>query len=83
MIRDGALNTVVQMRSNDAWAGYRNDYAWHQYVTKELLKQYNDCIQDPSDSIVLGQTVWQAGSLHVYSRQFYLIENYISSLAEP
>jgi thymidylate synthase len=83
LIRDGALHTIVQMRSNDAWAGYRNDYAWHQYVTKELLKQYNDCIQDPSDSIVLGQTVWQAGSLHVYSRQFYLIENYISSLAEP
>lgn len=78
MIRDGALHTVVQMRSNDAWAGYRNDYAWQQYVSSSLLKRYNESCEDPSEEIVLGDMTWQVGSLHVYSRQFYLIEDYIS-----
>jgi len=82
LIRDGALHTVVQMRSNDVVFGYRNDYAWHQYVTKELLKQYNDCLADPSDAVVLGQTSWQVGSLHVYERHFKMIEDYIASLSE-
>jgi thymidylate synthase len=82
LIRDSALHTVVQMRSNDAWAGYRNDYAWQHYVSSSLLKQYNDCVQDPSEEIVLGDMTWQVGSLHIYSRQFYLIEDYIAFLSK-
>lgn len=83
LIRDGQLHTVVQMRSNDAWAGYRNDYAWQQYVSRDLIKKYNDCMYDPSEHISLGTTTWQVGSLHIYSRQFYLIENYIASITRP
>lgn len=82
LIRDGALHTVVQMRSNDVVFGYRNDYAWQHYVSSSLLKQYNDCVQDPSEEIVLGAMTWQVGSLHVYSRHFGMIEDYIASISE-
>ena len=82
LIRDGALHTIVQMRSNDVVFGYRNDYAWQHYVSSSLLKQYNDCLQDQSDEITLGSITWQVGSLHVYERHFGLIEDYIASLSE-
>ncbi|MEG1009387.1 MAG: thymidylate synthase, partial [Clostridia bacterium] len=35
-IRDNKLIYCVYMRSNDAWAGYRNDYAWHKYVANNM-----------------------------------------------
>ena len=38
-IRNSKLETVVQMRSNDAWAGYRNDYAWQLHVRDKLLQE--------------------------------------------
>jgi thymidylate synthase len=82
LIRDGALHTVVQMRSNDVVFGYRNDYAWQHYVSSSLLKQYNDRLYEESDEIVLGSITWQVGSLHVYERHFPMIEDYISALAE-
>ena len=34
--RDSKLHAVVQMRSNDVIFGYRNDYAWQQYVLHQL-----------------------------------------------
>lgn len=82
LIRDGALHTIVQMRSNDVVFGYRNDYAWQQYVSSSLVQQYNDCLQDASEEIVLGGITWQVGSLHVYERHFSMIEDYIASLSE-
>lgn len=66
-IRDGRLHTVVQMRSNDAWAGYRNDYAWQVYVQNALADDLG---------ILTGDIIWQVGNLHLYERQFYLIEHY-------
>lgn len=77
LIRDGALHTIVQMRSNDVVFGYRNDYAWQHYVTSSLLKYYNDSMTTPSDELVMGNITWQVGSLHIYSRHFELIEDYI------
>ena len=35
MIRNGELQVIVQMRSNDAWAGYRNDYAWQKVCSRQ------------------------------------------------
>ncbi len=66
-IRDGRLQTVVQMRSNDAWAGYRNDYAWQCHVQHALADDLG---------ILPGDIVWQVGNLHLYERQFYLVEHY-------
>lgn len=78
LIRDSALHVVVQMRSNDAWAGYRNDYAWQRFVQESLVYRYNS--ENPSlKPIVSGNITWQVGSLHVYENQFYLIDHYIKS----
>ena len=67
LIRDGRLHVVVQMRSNDAWAGYRNDYAWQVHVQTLLA---NDL------GVLTGDIAWQVGNLHLYERQFYLVEHY-------
>lgn len=76
VIRDGALNAMVQMRSNDAWAGYRNDLAWQTYVLVEL----RDCIfRQTNIKYELGDIFWNAGSLHVYDRQFYLVDHYANT----
>jgi thymidylate synthase len=55
------------MRSNDAWAGFRNDLAWQ----KEVLRRLSVELQ-----IEAGDITWQVGSLHVYDRQFYLVDYY-------
>jgi thymidylate synthase len=83
LIRDGRLHAIVQMRSNDIVFGYRNDYAWQKYVQDRLVRDYNGCLQDPSDEVTAGDITWQVGSLHVYERHFSLIEDYIVSLQEP
>lgn len=72
LIRDGKINAVVNMRSNDAWAGYRNDYAWQRYV----LERVRDELQFRGRYYNSGEIIWNAGSLHIYERQFYLIEHY-------
>jgi thymidylate synthase len=75
LIRDGMLEVVVQMRSNDIWAGYRNDYAWQKYVQDKLVYDYN-CGIKKADKIAAGKITWQVGSLHAYENQYYLIDHY-------
>ena len=64
-IRDGKLNCVVQMRSNDVIFGYKNNYAWQKYVL-EKVAQATDSIE--------GDIVWQVQNLHVYERHFNLVK---------
>ena len=64
-IRDGKLNCVVQMRSNDVIFGYKNDYAWQKYVLEKVAQA--------TDSIG-GDIVWQVQNLHVYERHFNLVK---------
>ena len=64
-IRDDYLCAVVQMRSNDVIFGYRNDFAWQEYVAERLkfeldLKDY--------------EIIWNAASLHVYERHFEMVK---------
>lgn len=73
-IRDNKLHCVVQMRSNDAWAGYRNDYAWQKHVLKELLSYISARTGDYD--LKLGDIHWQVQNLHVYERNFYLVDHY-------
>ena len=76
LIRDGAIHAVVQMRSNDAWAGYRNDYAWQKYVLEEVV----ECVfKQTNVRHKVGDIHWNVGSLHVYSSQFYLVDHYIKT----
>lgn len=67
ILRDGKLDAIVQMRSNDAWAGYRNDWAWQYHVLACLCTDLR---------VEMGNIHWNVGSLHVYDRQFYLVDHY-------
>lgn len=69
-----AIHAVVQMRSNDAWAGYRNDYAWQQYVLRKLTNDLNSLAGD--ERYVEGNIIWQVQNLHTYSKDFWRIEGY-------
>lgn len=73
MIRDGQLIAVVQMRSNDVWAGFRNDFAWQKYVADHLSKNLN-LTREP-------KIIWHVGNLHMYQKQFYLAD-YFSKTGE-
>lgn len=75
MIRNDRVYAIVQMRSNDAWAGYRNDYAWQKYVLEEVRNE----LQYRGKYYTTGEIFWNVGSLHVYERQFYLIDHYIKT----
>lgn len=70
LIRNGELNAVVQMRSNDVVFGYRNDWAWQRYCLEWLAARL--CVRP-------GLISWQVGSLHVYERHFYLIDHWAKS----
>jgi thymidylate synthase len=75
LIRDNRLQVIVQMRSNDAVFGYRNDYAWHKYVQDLLVKELNE----QGLQVSSGHIIWNAASLHLYERHFWIIENYIET----
>ena len=62
------LDCVVQMRSNDVVFGYRNDWAWQQYVLAEVAA-------DLGEFVVPGETIWQVQNLHVYEKHFDLVDN--------
>jgi len=70
LIRDGKVHAVVQMRSNDAILGYKNDWAWQNTVLSRLAVDLD---------LPKGDIHWNAGSLHVYERHFYLVDHYIST----
>lgn len=69
-IRDGKLHMVSQMRSNDVVFGYKNDYAWAQYLMDAFVARYN---METGKNIVKGDLIWQVQNLHVYSKHFKLV----------
>ena len=75
LIRDGRVHAVVNMRSNDAWAGYRNDYAWQLYVLEEVVQT----LQYRGKNYNRGEIFWNVGSLHIYERQFYLVDHFMET----
>lgn len=66
LIRDGLLHAHVQMRSNDSWAGYRNDRAWQKHVLEKMAKELG---------VGSGDIYWTVTSLHVYARNYYLVDH--------
>ena len=79
-LRNGAINAVVQMRSNDVVFGYKNDYAWQLHVLTNLVKDYNACYLDKAwdadyrKEMAVGTITWQVQNLHVYERHFNLVK---------
>ena len=76
-IRDGLLHMVSQMRSNDVVFGYKNDYAWAQYLMDRFVSNWNDMAEMTGDAdyIEKGFLQWQVMNLHVYERHFSLVRN--------
>ena len=82
-IRDGKLNMVSQMRSNDVVFGYKNDYAWAQHLMDEFVREWNSEAaeyntstfgDEPIKFIEKGDLIWQVMNLHVYERHFDLVK---------
>lgn len=65
LIRDGKLVSIVNMRSNDAVFGYKNDRAWQRHVQEKLAAELG---------VEVGDLLWQVGSLHVYARHYHLVD---------
>tara|TARA_R100001369_G_scaffold82491_1_gene114138 strand:- start:99 stop:587 length:489 start_codon:yes stop_codon:yes gene_type:complete len=72
MIRDNELISVVQMRSNDVVYGYKNDYAWQQWIQNEVCALVN--MTRSENRIMPGDIHWQVQNLHVYEKHFGLVE---------
>jgi thymidylate synthase len=70
LIRNDRLFLIVNMRSNDAIYGYKNDYAWHKYVQDQLVEM----LYSKYNNLKAGPIYWQVGSLHIYPRHFKLVE---------
>ena len=70
-IRNGFLNCVVQMRSNDVIFGYRNDYAWQKYILDNLAHDIER--EYVVGKVRAGDIHWQVQNLHVYERHFNLV----------
>mgnify|MGYP005668845167 FL=1 len=70
-IRDNRLDCVVQMRSNDVVYGYKNDYAWQEFVLRKLA---SDISFSRGEEIESGYIHWQVQNLHVYERHFKLVK---------
>jgi len=64
-VRNGQVDAVVKMRSNDVVFGYRNDFAWQHQVLVDVSCDLG---------IPPGDIIWQVGSLHVYERHFKLVK---------
>jgi thymidylate synthase len=75
-IRNNQLFSCVSMRSSDAIFGYKGDWQWQQEIQSLLLKE----LLGDYPNLKIGPIIWNAGSLHVYSRHFQLIEDHLDQL---
>lgn len=71
-MEDDLLHAVVQMRSNDAVFGYKNDYAWQKTVLDRLV----DSLKPTYPGLFPGNIIWQVANFHVYARHYYLLHHY-------
>lgn len=75
IIRDNEVHCIVNMRSNDAIWGYKNDRFWQNYVHDLVIED----LRDAGMPVEKGQLIWNAGSLHIYDRHFNLIDDFIKN----
>lgn len=72
LIRGNRVHVVVNMRSNDAVFGYRNDVAWQKFTQALVVAK----LQSSGMNVDSGKIFWQVGSLHVYPRHVKLVEHF-------
>lgn len=78
LLRNGKLDLVVQMRSNDVIFGYKNDYAWQKHTQTWVLDQLNRILMDAH--YVPGDIYWQVASLHIYRRHWHYLGNDVKEM---
>ena len=71
LLRDGYLDLVVQMRSNDVVFGYKNDWAWQKHTQLWVLQQLRHIA--PDSEYKAGDIYWQVASLHIYKRHWHFL----------
>lgn len=74
-LRNGLLHSVVQMRSSDVTTGLKNDLEWQRYVQALLCTR----LEARGAEAAPGDVIWQAGSLHIYSRNYWLLEHFLQT----
>lgn len=80
-IRNNHLDYIVYMRSNDAIRGLHcGDLPWHAYVYNRIINDLNDV--NGLNTILSGRILWNAGSLHIYERDFELLTNIVEEWLE-
>ena len=72
IVNNKQLHYIVYMRSNDAIFGYKNDRYWHNVVFHMAMNR----LQKKYPFLKRGKLFWNAASLHIYPRHFYLLEDY-------
>ena len=65
------LDYTVFMRSNDSVFGYTSDILWHRHVQSKMV----DSLIANGLNVIKGDIIWNAASLHVYSRHFKFLED--------
>jgi len=73
-IRNSMVHCVVQMRSNDVVFGYKNDYAWQQWVLEAVVNNVNADSEPEDNEVFVGNIYWQVQNLHVYEKHFGLVK---------
>lgn len=70
-IRDEKIHCTVQMRSNDAVFGFKNDLAWQKHILTNVFEYEFQLDAAP--------ITWQVGNLHVYPRHRKFVKEYLCS----
>lgn len=74
IVRDGKMNTMVNMRSSDAWLGIPYDWFNFTIMTLRVLTLLNEYYPELDEyhpnPIQLGHLIWNAGSSHLYEVNF-------------
>jgi len=78
LVRDNQLITRVDFRSLDAWGALPGDLAGLQAIAQEFWAKLNY----QSTGLAFGPLILQAGSIHIYERDFDVVKRYLSWINE-
>ena len=78
-IRDNRLYMVHNMRSNDIRYGFIcSDLAWNCFVYQNMYEDLKSTYPD----LEVGTIIWTSDSMHLYSRHFEDLKNFVESERE-
>jgi thymidylate synthase len=81
LLRDGKLNLVVHMRSNDLIMGLTYDFPMFAFFQEVFMYHLNKLRTDSGkDPIQLGHLTLFAGSSHIYDRNYAMVEGMLGNL---